>query len=274
MASSFVPTMEHGLENTEVEELNDILNYLEAEHIGSGANDFNDFFKISDDINDDSNTSSPLSEEFHTLDESCLDDLLGTPKDETEINAVEIIPEENGIQEIQDILNEINDNNHHFNEPSILQLIPEDVPKPRKRGRPRKITQPPQPKRSRGRPSKGPEAAIANLEQFENVTKPSHELEKMIIREQNRAASNRYRQKQKRELEVMETEIEAETVRNKRLKVEVENLENEVAKLKKAVEDSLIMPKIIFVQNPDSLSEIVNSTILSDQGSSQTIVES
>ena len=263
--------MEHGLENTEVEELNDILNYLEAEHIGSGANDFNDFFKISDDMID-SNTSSPLSEEFHTLEESCLDDLLGTPKDETEINAVELIPEEN-VQEIQDILNEINDNNHHFNEPSILQLIPEDVPKPRKRGRPRKITQTPQPKRRRGRPSKGPEAAIANLEQFENVTK-THELEKMIIREQNRAASNRYRQKQKRELEVMETEIEVETVRNKRLKVEVENLENEVAKFKKAVEDSLIMPQIIFVQNPDPLSEIVKSTILSDQGSSQTIVES
>jgi len=265
MASSIVPTLEHGLENTEVDDLNDILNYLEAEHVGSGANDFNDYFKISDDMND-SNTSSPLSEDFHTLDESFLDDLLGTPKDETESNAVELNPEEDGIQEIQDILNEINDNDYHFNEPSILQLVPEDVAKPRKRGRPRKITQTTQPKRRRGRPSKGPEAAIANLDQFKNVTKPSYELEKMIIREQNRAASNRYRQKQKREIEVKETEIEEETIRNKRLKEEVENLENEVAKFKKAAEEHLMMPQIIFVHNLDPLSKIVQSTILNDQG--------
>ena len=272
MASNFVPSSGHGPEDIEAE-FDDILNYLEAEYVGSSSNDFKDYFKIRDDISDSNTSSSDIRNECHTLNESCLDDLLGTPKDETEINGVQLNPEEAGIQEIQDILNEFNDNDYHFNEPSILQ-VPEDVAKPRKRGRPRKITQTSQPKRRRGRPSKGPEAAIANLEQFENVAKPSHELEKMIIREQNRAASNRYRQKQKRELEVMETEIEVETVRNKRLKVEVENLENEVAKFKKTVEDNLIMPQIIFVQNTDPLSEIVKSTILSDQGNFQTILES
>ena len=263
MASNFVPVSEHGPENVE-KEFEDILNYLEAEYIGPSSNDFKDYFKIRDDISD-SNVISPVGDEFHTLDESCLNDLLGTPNNDTELSAEELNSNEDGIEEIQDILNEINDNDYHFNEPSLVQIVSEDLAaKPRKRGRPRKITQTLESKRRRGRPSKGPEAAIANLEQFQNINKPSHELEKMIIREQNRAASNRYRQKQKRELEVMETEIQEETVRNKMLKVEVENLENEVAKLKKAVEDNLLMPQIIVVQNPDTLSEIVKSTILSD----------
>lgn len=220
------------------EQLTDILNYFDPT-IDSTAEAFREHFNIA--IESDTDSSMTLTNTKN-------------------------VPA--GSEEITDILNDLNEGRITFqieNEPISINITSEseekiiENPPKRQRGRPKK-EKVPKGLIKRGRPSIGPDGAIANVKQFENTSKSADELKDIIIREQNRAASFRYREKQKRELEEAERDIEFENDRNKKLKLDIDELKSEVEKYKQLAESSF-RPQIIIVQQ-DLLSQAIANSDL------------